>query len=219
MLYISFRCGLLLAAVAVTRRISPAAAGSGIPEMRAILEGFDLGPDLLSFKTLVTKVVGLVLALGAGVPWVRKDLSCTRAASWPINCYACALFGPSPAAQSCCTPYSLPGARRAWPLRLVHPSGRSLQHRGDRPVLFGKTTGRLSSAPCAGCYRSSSAIYYCPRKERDQVVLPHELRAHGFQPSRPHTVSSACRRVWRARGHLRQALSRHRAHAPHLDVA
>eukprot|EP00762_Andalucia_godoyi_P004579 ANDGO_05103.mRNA.1 Chloride channel protein F len=55
-----------LAALCV-RYISPNAAGSGIPEMKSILSGISLR-KFLSVRTLLAKILGLVLAAGAGLP-------------------------------------------------------------------------------------------------------------------------------------------------------
>lgn len=60
---------LLLCWLAIysTASIAPAAAGSGIPEMKAILAG-ERERKYLARPTLVAKVLGLCLALGAGLP-------------------------------------------------------------------------------------------------------------------------------------------------------
>jgi len=64
-LWILWKVPLVLLAVLVTRG-SPAAAGSGIPEMKAILAGFPI-PNYLSFRTLIVKVFGLAFALASGL--------------------------------------------------------------------------------------------------------------------------------------------------------
>uniref|UniRef100_A0A7I4YAY7 Chloride channel protein n=2 Tax=Haemonchus contortus TaxID=6289 RepID=A0A7I4YAY7_HAECO len=46
---------------------SPQAIGSGIPEMKTILRGFML-KEYLSFRTLISKMIGLTLSLGSGLP-------------------------------------------------------------------------------------------------------------------------------------------------------
>eukprot|EP00937_MAST-01D_sp_MAST-1D-sp2_P000530 g530.t1 len=81
-LWLLFRIAAATAAVLLTARLGPVAAGSGIPEMRSVLEGFDLDAapsgrrgrapmqargGFLSLSTLVAKVLGLVLAIGAGL--------------------------------------------------------------------------------------------------------------------------------------------------------
>lgn len=50
----------------VTMMWVPSAAGSGIPEVKVILSGNDM-PQYLTFKTLVGKVLGLALVIGAGL--------------------------------------------------------------------------------------------------------------------------------------------------------
>lgn len=46
---------MMAIAVATTANIGPAAAGSGIPEMKAVLGGYTL-PHFLSLRTLISKV-------------------------------------------------------------------------------------------------------------------------------------------------------------------
>ena len=46
--------------------ISPKAAGSGIPQMRAIMAGVEL-PNMLSKKTFVSKVIGMIAMLSSGM--------------------------------------------------------------------------------------------------------------------------------------------------------
>lgn len=59
---------LLLAGLAqcVIRYGSAAAAGSGIPQMKAIMAGLTL-PKMLSFRTYVAKVLGMICMLGTGL--------------------------------------------------------------------------------------------------------------------------------------------------------
>jgi H+/Cl- antiporter ClcA len=45
----------------------PLAAGSGIPEIKCYLNGLDI-PNLVSFRTLVCKAIGIVFACSAGLP-------------------------------------------------------------------------------------------------------------------------------------------------------
>ncbi|XP_028429557.1 chloride channel protein 2 isoform X1 [Perca flavescens] len=47
--------------------LAPPAAGSGIPEMKAILRGVVM-KEYLSLKTFVAKIIGLTTALGSGMP-------------------------------------------------------------------------------------------------------------------------------------------------------
>ena len=65
--FVALRVALTLLAVEATRVVSPIAAGSGIPEVKSVLAGFSL-PGFLSLRTLVAKVGGVVLLLGAGLP-------------------------------------------------------------------------------------------------------------------------------------------------------
>eukprot|EP00405_Crypthecodinium_cohnii_P008086 CAMPEP_0206421536 /NCGR_PEP_ID=MMETSP0324_2-20121206/1504_1 /ASSEMBLY_ACC=CAM_ASM_000836 /TAXON_ID=2866 /ORGANISM="Crypthecodinium cohnii, Strain Seligo" /LENGTH=881 /DNA_ID=CAMNT_0053885645 /DNA_START=46 /DNA_END=2691 /DNA_ORIENTATION=+ len=55
----------VLAAVLVTR-CAPAASGSGIPEVKTILNGFVL-PEVTTARTLLIKVPGLILAVASGL--------------------------------------------------------------------------------------------------------------------------------------------------------
>jgi chloride channel 2 len=64
-IWVLFGVGLATLAFLVTHFISPAANGSGIPEMKAILSG--ARSDILDFPTLASKTVGLTLALGSGL--------------------------------------------------------------------------------------------------------------------------------------------------------
>ena len=54
-----------------TALVAPAAAGSGISEVKCILNGVML-PRVLQFKTLVVKVWGLIFAVGSGLPVGRE---------------------------------------------------------------------------------------------------------------------------------------------------
>uniref|UniRef100_A0A914KMX5 Chloride channel protein n=2 Tax=Meloidogyne incognita group TaxID=654580 RepID=A0A914KMX5_MELIC len=58
---------LVLASAFFVRLISPSAIGSGIPEMKTILRGVIL-KEFLTLKTLLSKMVGLTLSLGSGLP-------------------------------------------------------------------------------------------------------------------------------------------------------
>ncbi|CAD5228660.1 unnamed protein product [Bursaphelenchus okinawaensis] len=58
---------LVLCSAMFVHYIAPQAIGSGIPEMKTILRGVIL-KDYLSFKTLVSKFIGLTFSLGSGVP-------------------------------------------------------------------------------------------------------------------------------------------------------
>lgn len=70
-------------AIALTKRVAPDAAGSGIPEMKSILAG---SPSLtyLSRRTLLAKAVGLILGLGAGLP-LGKEGPCVHISCCVVN--------------------------------------------------------------------------------------------------------------------------------------
>lgn len=53
------------------RYISTMAAGSGIPEISTILSGVDI-PGFLNFRTLLSKVLGLLFVLGSGMQGGRE---------------------------------------------------------------------------------------------------------------------------------------------------
>lgn len=58
---------------------SPTAVGSGIPEMKTILRGVVLN-EYLTFRTLISKIVGLTFTLGSGLP-LGKEGPCVHIAS------------------------------------------------------------------------------------------------------------------------------------------
>uniref|UniRef100_A0A7S2K5L0 Chloride channel protein n=1 Tax=Zooxanthella nutricula TaxID=1333877 RepID=A0A7S2K5L0_9DINO len=64
---------LVLAAVAgfLVCYVEPLAAGSGIPEIKCILNGIDL-PNVLRMRTLVAKALGIVCSVAAGLPCGRE---------------------------------------------------------------------------------------------------------------------------------------------------
>ena len=65
--WLSF-CVLLTAlSSALTHRVAPQAIGSGIPEVKTIMRGFEL-KGYMTLSNLVAKVFGLILAVGAGLP-------------------------------------------------------------------------------------------------------------------------------------------------------
>ena len=66
------RAAMVLLAVFTTAKISPCAAGSGIPEMKCILAGVDLSPHMMNGSTAIAKFIGLVLMCGAGMPVGRE---------------------------------------------------------------------------------------------------------------------------------------------------
>ncbi|KAL8149758.1 hypothetical protein AgCh_006684 [Apium graveolens] len=58
--------GLTLFACLITAFIAPEAAGSGIPEVKAYLNGVD-APAIFSFKTLLVKIVGSIAAVSSSL--------------------------------------------------------------------------------------------------------------------------------------------------------
>uniref|UniRef100_A0A8R1DEU5 Chloride channel protein n=1 Tax=Caenorhabditis japonica TaxID=281687 RepID=A0A8R1DEU5_CAEJA len=62
-----YTIGLVAASASFVHFIAPQAIGSGIPEMKTIIRGVIL-VDYLTFKTLVSKIFGIAMALGSGVP-------------------------------------------------------------------------------------------------------------------------------------------------------
>ncbi|XP_035225606.1 chloride channel protein 2-like [Stegodyphus dumicola] len=65
--WIAFPLTLILFSAGFVHMIAPQAIGSGIPEMKTILRGVVL-KEYLSFRTLVSKVIGLTCSLGSGLP-------------------------------------------------------------------------------------------------------------------------------------------------------
>lgn len=57
---------LTLFASVVTATVAPAAAGSGIPEVKAYLNGVD-APGIFSFRTLVIKIIGSISAVSSSL--------------------------------------------------------------------------------------------------------------------------------------------------------
>jgi len=62
-----FRISIILTGLWVVARFAPAAAGSGIPELRAILAGIWID-GYLSRRVIVTKIIGTIFALASGLP-------------------------------------------------------------------------------------------------------------------------------------------------------
>mmetsp|Transcript_25305 Transcript_25305/g.35454 ORF Transcript_25305/g.35454 Transcript_25305/m.35454 type:complete len:207 (+) Transcript_25305:623-1243(+) len=61
-----FLIASVIVCIFLTAFIAPSASGSGVPEMKTILSGMELG-NSLSFRCLITKTFGLVLSLGSGL--------------------------------------------------------------------------------------------------------------------------------------------------------
>lgn len=55
------------AAALICKYVAKQAVGSGIPEIKVIMNGFVL-QNYLTIKTMVAKVIGLILVLGSGLP-------------------------------------------------------------------------------------------------------------------------------------------------------
>uniref|UniRef100_A0A7E4WAY4 Chloride channel protein n=1 Tax=Panagrellus redivivus TaxID=6233 RepID=A0A7E4WAY4_PANRE len=58
---------LVICSAMFVHYVAPQAIGSGIPEMKTILRGVVL-KDYLTFRTLISKVIGLIFSLGSGIP-------------------------------------------------------------------------------------------------------------------------------------------------------
>lgn len=58
---------LVSVAAALVCFVEPLAGGSGIPEIKCVLNGIDL-PNVLKLRTLGAKVLGIVCSVGAGLP-------------------------------------------------------------------------------------------------------------------------------------------------------
>ncbi|ERN14339.1 putative chloride channel-like protein CLC-g isoform X1 [Amborella trichopoda] len=64
--FASFNFFLTLFSSIITACIGPAAAGSGIPEVKAYLNGVD-APEILSLRTLIIKIIGSIGAVSASL--------------------------------------------------------------------------------------------------------------------------------------------------------
>ncbi|XP_048751494.1 chloride channel protein 2-like isoform X3 [Ostrea edulis] len=65
--WVSYTMLFILFATGFSHLVSPQACGSGIPEMKTILRGVVL-KEFLTFRTLVSKIVGLCSSLGSTLP-------------------------------------------------------------------------------------------------------------------------------------------------------
>ncbi|CAI4232003.1 unnamed protein product [Auanema sp. JU1783] len=65
--WVSFMTAAVWFASSFCYLVSKQAVGSGIPEMKVIIQGFKL-KNYLSLRTCIAKIVGLTVALGAGMP-------------------------------------------------------------------------------------------------------------------------------------------------------
>ncbi|KAG0554790.1 hypothetical protein KC19_12G119300 [Ceratodon purpureus] len=64
--YIAFNAALVFSSALIVTQFAPAAAGSGIPEIKAYLNGIDT-PGILLFRTLIGKVLGSIGSVGGGL--------------------------------------------------------------------------------------------------------------------------------------------------------
>ena len=69
--WLTFRLTMVLLSVGLVHRFAPRAAGSGIPEMKSILSGFDLF-EYLGPGTGAVKIAALAIAVGTGLPIGRE---------------------------------------------------------------------------------------------------------------------------------------------------
>ncbi|GFR27072.1 chloride channel protein 2 [Trichonephila clavata] len=74
MAWIAFPLTLILFSSGFVHIMAPQAIGSGIPEMKTVLRGVVL-KEYLTFRTLVSKVVGLTCSLGSGLPIGKEETS------------------------------------------------------------------------------------------------------------------------------------------------
>ncbi|KAJ0576249.1 putative CBS domain, chloride channel, voltage gated, chloride channel, core [Helianthus annuus] len=65
-LFAAVNLGLTLFAVLITTLIAPETTGSGIPEVKAYLNGVD-APAIFSFRTLIIKIVGTIAAVSSSL--------------------------------------------------------------------------------------------------------------------------------------------------------
>ncbi|CAL9755154.1 unnamed protein product, partial [Musa acuminata subsp. burmannicoides] len=66
LVYILFNLGLVFSSVYIVTKFAPAAAGSGIPEIKGYLNGVDT-PGILLFRTLIGKIFGSIGSVGGGL--------------------------------------------------------------------------------------------------------------------------------------------------------
>ncbi|KAJ4956406.1 hypothetical protein NE237_013189 [Protea cynaroides] len=64
--YILFNLVLVFSSVFIITQFAPAAAGSGIPEIKGYLNGVD-APGILLFRTLIGKILGSIGSVGGGL--------------------------------------------------------------------------------------------------------------------------------------------------------
>ncbi|KAJ7552546.1 hypothetical protein O6H91_06G059900 [Diphasiastrum complanatum] len=64
--YVLFNATLVFSSVFIVTNFAPAAAGSGIPELKGYLNGIDT-PGILLFRTLIGKILGSIGSVGGGL--------------------------------------------------------------------------------------------------------------------------------------------------------
>lgn len=65
-MYVLINCSLVASALLLTAHFAPAAAGSGIPEVKAYLNGINV-PGIFLWQTLLVKLLGSVGAVAGGL--------------------------------------------------------------------------------------------------------------------------------------------------------
>lgn len=71
--WLAFPLTLILFSAGFVHVVAPQAIGSGIPEMKTVLRGVVL-KEYLTFRTLVSKMIGLTCSLGSGMPLGKEVL-------------------------------------------------------------------------------------------------------------------------------------------------
>ncbi|PIC45209.1 hypothetical protein B9Z55_005308 [Caenorhabditis nigoni] len=71
LIWVGYVVALIVLSAVCAHYIAPQAIGSGIPEMKTILRGVIL-KEYLSIRTLVSKMIGLTLSLGSGLPMGKE---------------------------------------------------------------------------------------------------------------------------------------------------
>lgn len=90
LVWVGYVVGLIVFSAICAHYIAPQAIGSGIPEMKTILRGVIL-KEYLSVRTLISKMVGLTLSLGSGLP-MGKEVS--PFPDYNVHSYFLSLQGP-----------------------------------------------------------------------------------------------------------------------------
>mmetsp|Transcript_99887 Transcript_99887/g.287001 ORF Transcript_99887/g.287001 Transcript_99887/m.287001 type:complete len:1585 (+) Transcript_99887:104-4858(+) len=83
--YVAFAVVLAASSAALVQHFAPTARGSGIPEVKTILGGFVMA-EVLEFKTLVVKVIGLALSVSSGMALGKEGPLVHVACCWANAC-------------------------------------------------------------------------------------------------------------------------------------